>query len=924
MNNNSSNELVLVDGSGYIFRAYYALPPMFKSDGTPVNAVFGFSNMLLKLVEDIQREKGGFVSIAVIFDAARETFRNEIYPEYKANRNDPPEDLIPQFEIIKKVPQAFNLQSIELQGYEADDLIASYCVHATNQKKKVTIISADKDLMQLIRPDVAMIDPMKKTQVTEKTVMEKFGVLPNKVIDVQALAGDSSDNVPGVPGIGPKIAAQLINEYESLEKLLEHAGKIKQEKRRNSLIENKEMAIISKKLVTLREDVKLPRPIEALKFEPLNVDKLIEFLDSMEFNRIKTNVISKYGNKTIKDTGIVGEQKKNRFYIPPRKGVDRDKYILVNDKENLMNWIKTAKEKGSFSIDCETTSLHVVDSDLVGFSISFENSMACYIPIGHEHGNQLNLSDFTSIIGPVLRDKSILKIGQNIKFDILILKKIGLEVNNVDDTMLMSYVLRTGERGHSLNELSKDLLSHEPLKFQDITTINKKKVNFSAVDINSALLYAAEDADLTFRIWEILRIRLIENKLYNFYFYFERPLVNTICEMEFNGCKINTEELVKLSKKFAVQMTVLEDQIHNEAGEKFNIGSPKQLGEILFSKLKLPYSKKGKSGNYQTDVKILEKLKSEKFTIADKVLEWRQFFKLKNTYCEGLLARESKRTGRIHTSFGMASTLTGRLSSNDPNLQNIPIKTEAGREIRKAFISEDGSKIVSIDYSQIELRILAHVAQIKTLINAFVEGEDIHTVTAKEVFQVSAGHVSKELRRRAKIINFGIIYGISPYGLAAQLDIPNSEAKEFIVNYFKRYPGIKDYMDNTIQSCKNNGFVNTLFGRRIFIPFINDKLALRRNFAERSAINAPIQGGSADLIKLAMPRVLDFIKKNTLKSKILLQVHDELIFEVPDNEIDIIKKEVPVIMTTCHKPFLDIDVPLKAEFGIGKNWDDAH
>ncbi len=922
--NNVSDELVLIDGSGYIFRAYYALPPMFKSDGTPVNAVFGFSNMLLKLVEDIQEEKGGFVSIAVIFDASRETFRNKIYPQYKANRSDPPEDLIPQFQLIKKVPESFNLQSIELQGYEADDLIASYCVQAISQKKKVTIISADKDLMQLIRPNVTMIDPMKKSQVTEKTVLEKFGVLPNKVIDVQALAGDSSDNVPGIPGIGPKIAAQLINEYQSLEKLLENSEKIKQEKRRDSIIQNREMAIISKKLVTLREDINLPKSIDELKFQPLNVEKLIKFCESMEFNRIKTTVISRYGLKSIIKSDDVNEKKKNGLYIPLRKKIDRDNYILISDKDNLSNWVKIAREKGSFSIDCETNSLHVIDSSIVGFSMSFEDSKSCYIPISHSQGNQINIKDFVLIMEPILKDSSILKIGQNIKFDILILKKIGLEVNNFDDTMLMSYVLRTGERGHSLNELSKDFLLHEPLKFEDITTVNKKKLTFDQVDINSALTYAAEDADLTFRLWEILRIKLIENKLYDFYFYFERPLIKTICEMEFNGCRIDNIELLKLSQKFSGQMKVLENEIHKEAGEKFNVGSPKQLGEVLFSKLNLPHSKKGKSGNYQTDVKILEKLKSEKFLIAEKILEWRQFSKLKNTYCEGLLARQSNKTGRIHTSFGMASTLTGRLSSNDPNLQNIPIKSNAGRQIRKAFISDNDSKIVSIDYSQIELRILAHVAKIDALINAFVKEEDIHTVTAKEVFQVTEEEVSTELRRRAKIINFGIIYGISPYGLAVQLDISNSEAKEFIVNYFKRYPGIKDYMESTIQNCKINGFVSTPFGRRIFIPFINDKLALRRNFAERSAINAPIQGGSADLIKLAMPKVLNFVKENKLKSKILLQVHDELIFEVPNCEVDIIKNEIPKIMTTCHEPYIKTDVPLKAEFGIGENWDDAH
>ncbi len=919
-------DLVLVDGSGYIFRAYYALPPMYKSDGTPVNAVFGFCNMLLKLIEDIQMEKGGEVSIAVIFDAARETFRNEIYSDYKANRSDPPEDLKPQFDLIKKVPEAFNLQSIELLGFEADDLIASYSNEASKLGRKVTIISADKDLMQLLTKEVSIIDPMKKKEITKETVMEKFGVLPDKVIDVQALAGDSSDNVPGVPGIGPKIASQLINEYGSVEELIKKVDSIKQEKRRNSIIDNKDLAIISKKLVTLKQDVPLPLDIEKLEFKPLDVNKLLNFLDEMEFNRIKASVISKYGNSSIKQ-----EQKKYdkndeyNFYLPLNEKINNENYDLIDNENSLIEWIEIVKDYGLVAVDCETNSLNAVDADIVGFSMSIENGKSCYVPLGHKNcTKQINLDRFKQIIKPILNDHSILKIGQNIKFDLIVLGKLGLELNNIDDTMLMSYVLRTGKRGHGLDELSLDLLSYETQKYDEVTTIEKKKISFEDVEVHSALNYAAEDADVTFRLYQLLKIELIKNKLYDFYFYVERPLIKIIAEMETNGCKIDNDALVKLSSQFSEKIKQIEKQIFDDAGEKFNVGSPKQLGEILFSKLKLPYSKKGKSGNFQTDVKVLEKLKSEKFDIARKILDWRQFSKLKNTYCEGLLSRESKKTGRIHTSYGMSSTLTGRLSSNDPNLQNIPIKNEEGRQIRKSFIAPKGFKIVSIDYSQIELRILAHVAKIESLIDAFRENQDIHNVTAKNIFQISENSLTSDHRRKAKTINFGIIYGISPYGLASQLDISNSEAKSFIDQYFLRYPGIKDYMKRTIQICRETGSVFTPFGRRIFIPFINDKIATRRNFAERSAINAPIQGGAADMIKLAMPKVSKFLKENSLDTKMLLQVHDELVFEVPEKEIDFIENEVPKIMTNAHELILKLNVPLKAEVGIGKNWDDAH
>ena len=927
--NTRNEELVLVDGSGYIFRAYYALPPMFRSDGLPVNAVFGFTNMLLKLIEDIQMEKGGNVAIAVIFDAARKTFRNEIYHNYKANRSEPPDDLRPQFDIIKKVPEAFNLESIESIGYEADDLIASYSKVANSEGKKVTIISSDKDLMQLLKDGVSMIDPLKKKEITIENVREKFGVGPDKVVEVQALAGDSSDNIPGVPGIGPKTASLLINEFKNIENLVVNVEKISQKKRRESIIENKNLLMISKKLVTLKNDVKLPRSISDLNFKPLKVEKLINFLDEMEFNRIKTSIISKYGSaksgENINQNSKELSEKENELFTPSRNEIDKSKYELIQDKDQLGKWIDEVVNAGAVAIDCETTSLNAVEAEIVGFSMSLENSRACYVPLNHsEEGKQILIDDFISQTKEFLEDESVLKVGQNLKYDFIILKQLGINVRNMDDTMLMSYVLRTGQRGHGLNELSLDFLSHEAIKYSEITTVNKKKISFADVPIENARVYAAEDADLTFRLWEILKIQLIKNNLYHFYFYIEKPLIEVISKMEISGFKIDNTKLSKLSFEFSKKIVLIEEKIYKLSKEKFNIGSPKQLGEILFDKLKLPYSKKGKSGNYQTDVKILEKLKADNFEIASFILDWRHLSKLRSTYCEGLLSRKNNKTNRIHTSFGMASTLTGRLSSNDPNLQNIPIKTSEGREIRKVFVSNQNYKIISIDYSQIELRILAHVANIKTLITAFKTDSDIHRVTAMEVFKVTADNVTEELRRKAKIINFGIIYGISAYGLAIQLEIPNSEAKMYMDNYFTKYPGIKDYMKSTIESCRTKGYVKTPFGRRIFIPFINDKIVTRRNFAERSAINAPIQGGAADLIKLAMPKVQRFIENEQLKTRILLQVHDELLFESPKNEVDFIKEKIPVIMTTCHEKIIDLNVPIKVDVGIGTSWDEAH
>ena len=932
---NDFEKLVLVDGSGYIFRAYYALPSMTRSDGTPVNAVFGFSNMLLKLLEDLQRDSGGKVAVAVIFDAARKTFRNEIYNDYKANRSEAPEDLIPQFNIIKKIPTILNLPSIESQGFEADDLIASYCKKAIEKSINVTIISSDKDLMQLLRKNVSMFDPIKKKEITNEDVFKKFGVKSDKVIDVQALAGDTSDNIPGIPGIGVKTAALLINEYDNLDNLLKNCLDIKQTKRRESIFENKDLALISRKLVTLKDDVPLPVEIDNLSFKPLEVMKLIDFLDEMEFTRIKSLVLSKYGNekirkkiekKTLPKTETFAKKK---LVFSSGGKINKEKYELIQKRDILKNWVTKISEFGLVAIDCETDNLSPMIANIVGFSMSISDSRACYIPINHKtldktDIDQISLNDFISSIKPLMEDDSVLKIGQNIKYDLIILKRLGIKVNNIDDTMLMSYVLSSGKNGHGLDELSEIFCNHKTILFSEVTKIGKTKVSFDYVNLNSALYYAAEDADLTFRIWEILKIRLQEDELYSFYFFIEKALINVILNMEIRGIKIDTRILENLSNEFEDKINKIEKLIFKRSEEEFNIGSPKQLGDILFNKLKLPFGKKGKSGNFQTDVSILEKLKSEKFLIAQDILEWRQFNKLKTTYCEGLISRMNKHTRRIHTSYGMASTITGRLSSNDPNLQNIPIKNIEGREIRKAFIAEDGYKIVSIDYSQIELRLLAHVADIKVLKNSFKNNEDIHSITAMQVFQVNEDELSSELRRRAKTINFGIIYGISAYGLANQLDISNSQAKEYINKYFQQYPGIKEYMNLTIEFCRRNRFVMTPFGRRIFIPFINDKMAVRRNFGERSAINAPIQGGAADLIKKAMIKVSDFIFEKKLRTRMLLQVHDELIFEVPIDELKYVPKKIANIMEKAHGPSINFSVPLKADLGYGRSWSDAH
>ena len=926
----SIKELVLVDGSGFIFRAYYALPPMTRSDGTPVNAVFGFCNMLLKLLEKVQMEKGGEVAVAVIFDAARKTFRNEIYSEYKANRSDPPEDLIPQFKIIKDVPESFNLKSIQVLGFEADDLIASYAKIAQEKNIKITIVSSDKDLMQLLNENILMLDPMKNIEIRDKHVFEKFGVYPKQVIDVQSLAGDSSDNVPGVPGIGIKTAALLINEYGSLENLLENCEKIKQNKRRESISNNKDLAIISKKLVTLKDDVQLPIPIEDLSFQPLDKVKLINFLEDMEFSRIKSQVIAKFGDISSREIQNKKEEKKlgSGIIDAEESQVQMEKYELVCDESQLQTWINRAYEIGRVAIDTETDSLSATEAKIVGLSMSFENSEACYVPINHvnkdNNFSQIGIDSFVKIIKPLMEDNSILKIGQNIKYDYIILNNLGIKINNMDDTMLMSYVLFAGKHKHGLDDLSRIYLNHNVISFTSLTKIGRERKKFEEIDINDAKKYASEDSDVTHRLWSKFKKELIKQKLYSFYFYIERPLINVIAEMEIIGIKVDFNVLKTLAEKFETELNLIEKKIFSISNQTFNIASPKQLGDVLFNELKLPFGKKGKSGNYQTDVNILEKLKTEKIPIASYLLNWRQLQKLITTYCEGLISRKNNITARVHTSFGMASTLTGRLSSNDPNLQNLPIKTPEGKAIRGAFIANTGFKIVSIDYSQIELRILAEVANIEILRQGFEKGLDVHSITAKEVFQIEDHEISEDLRRKAKTINFGIIYGISAFGLATQLDISNSEAKEYIEKYFKQYPGIKEYMEKTIYSCRQDGFVETLFGRKIFIPYINDKSAIRRNFAERSAINAPIQGGAADMIKRSMHKVFNYLNYGKFKTKMLLQVHDELIFEVPEDEVDLVPQEIALLMEKAFDPSIEFKVPLKADIGIGKSWSESH
>ncbi len=915
-----TDHFYLIDGSGYIFRAYYALPPLSrKSDGLPTGAVSGFCSMLFKLLEDARSDdsKNKPTHFAVIFDSARKNFRNEIYKDYKANRAEAPDDLAPQFEYIRKSVKAFNLPSIELLNYEADDLIATYAKKITESGATVTVISSDKDLMQLVSNKVRLFDPMKNKVVGEKEVIEKFGVKPDQVIDVQSLAGDSSDNVPGVPGIGIKTAAELINKYKTLENLLNKASEIPQNKRRETLLSNKDKALISKQLVTLKDDVPLKNDPNDFIIKDIKKDKLYNFLREMEFNRLLSQAISFYGDPVSADFNEKKLIKKNNK-------INTKTYKTILKEEELDGLIRKLNEKSIIAIDTETTSLNPQEADLVGISVCHEINEAFYIPVGHKEKTQLEKDLVIRKLKPILEDPSIKKVGQNIKYDFIIFKNHGIELTSVEDTMLLSYTLDAGNNRHNMDTLSELHLGHKTISYKDVVGTGKKQLNFSEVDLKSATKYAAEDADITFRLYEILSERVAGEKLERIYDEFEKPMIKILSKLETSGIKVDDAYLKKLSKKFEDRLITIEKEIFKISGKKFNIGSPKQLGEIIYNDLKIAKLKKTKKGSLATSAKILEDLASTGHKFPNLVLEWRQVSKLKSTYTDALQDHISKRTNRVHTSFLLAATNTGRLASSDPNLQNIPIKTLDGKEIRKAFIADKNNLLISADYNQIEMRILADIADVKELKRAFKNNQDIHSLTASQVFDVPITKVTEDIRRKAKAINFGIIYGITQYGLAKQISVSNEEALNFINSYFKKFPEIKDYMNTTIKTCRKQGFVTNIFGRRIHLRGINDKNFSVRAFQERAAINAPIQGSAADIIRLAMIQI-DKILEDKKKAKMLLQIHDELIFECLKKDESEVKKLVEAaMMSVSSSDHHKFSIPLKVSINSGNNWGEAH
>ncbi len=917
-----TDHFYLIDGSGYIFRAYYALPPLTrKSDGMPVGAVSGFCNMLFKLLEDSKSNENSEkpTHFAVIFDSARKNFRNEIYPEYKGNRSDAPDDLIPQFDYIRKSVLAFNLPSIELINYEADDLIATYVDQILSKEAKVTIVSSDKDLMQLYKKNVRIYDPMKNKFIDEEDVNKKFGVKPEKVVDVQALAGDSTDNVPGVPGIGVKTAAELINEYDNLENLLKNAKKIKQNKRRETLIENKDKAIISKKLVVLKNEVPVKNSIDEFELKQIDKKKLYNFLREMEFNRLLSSAISKYGESEF-------ENKESDISKKDFSKISNKNYQIIKSEDELKSWLKNAEEIGEFAIDTETNSLDPHQASLVGISISSSIGKAFYIPLNHLKGKNFGEKKVLSILKPYLEDKSIKKIGQNIKFDYIIFYHRGIDINCMEDTMLMSYVLDAGKNRHNMDTLSEIHLGHKTIKFKDLVGTGKKQINFSEVDLDEAKNYASEDADITYRLYKIFLKSLKTENLINIYEIFEKPLIKILAHMEINGIRLDKNFLKKLSLKFSNKIEKFENKIYKISNKKFNIGSTKQLGEIMYNELKISSLKKTKKGSFATRAAVLEDLAFKGHELPKLVLDWRQTSKLKNTYSDSLPEHLNSKTNRVHTSFLLAATSTGRLASSNPNLQNIPIKTDDGRDIRKAFISEKDKKLISADYNQIEMRILADLADVKELKKAFLNNEDIHSLTASQVFGVDVKKVNSEMRRKAKVINFGIIYGISQYGLAKQIGVSNIEAEEFLNSYFIKFPEIKEYMNATINYCRKSGYVQNIFGRKTHIVGINDKNFNVRNFQERAAINAPIQGSASEIMRLAMIRLnneINLVKKKNLK--ILLQIHDELIFETSDNDLKQSSKLISdTMMSVKNSELHSFSIPLLVDINSGNNWGELH
>ena len=979
---NDNDHIFLVDGSGYIFRAYHALPPLTrKSDGLPVGAVSGFCNMIWKLLSQARDTSVGVTPthLAVIFDHSAQTFRKDLYADYKANRSAPPEDLVPQFGLIRDATRAFSLPCVELAGYEADDLIATYARLAEENGAETTIISSDKDLMQLLTDRVSMYDTMKDRQIRAPEVIEKWGVGPEKMIDLQALTGDSTDNIPGIPGIGPKTAAQLLDTFGDLDTLLQRAGEIKQNKRRENIIEYADQALLSRQLVTLKTDTPVTEDLDSFKLEPQDGPRLIAFLKAMEFSTLTRRV----AEATDTDVAAVepayvdvewGEQARGpeldpaagTAHVPGARAgeawtprdlvekriaaavdskIDQQSYLCLRDADALDAFIGEARATGVVAFDTETNSLDAMQADLVGFSLAYQPQdassladgpvRAAYVPLAHKAGQddllggglaegQMPIDDALSRLKALLEDPSVLKVAQNLKYDWLVMKRYGIEVQGFDDTMLISYALDAGLGGQGMDALSERWLGHKPISYKEVAGSGKSAVTFDFVEIDKATAYAAEDADVTLRLWQVLKPRLAADGLASVYERLERPMVPVLARMETRGIRVDRQILSRLSGEFAQGAAALEDEIQEMAGERFNVGSPKQLGDILFGKMALPGGTKTKTGQWSTSAQVLEDLAAEGHALPRKIVEWRQLTKLKSTYTDALPGYVNPQTHRVHTSYALAATTTGRLSSSDPNLQNIPIRTAEGRQIRTAFISDKGNRLVSADYSQIELRVLAHVADIDALKQAFADGVDIHAMTASEMFGVPVKDMPPEVRRRAKAINFGIIYGISAFGLANQLAIPRSEAGEYIKTYFQRFPGIKDYMDSTKAFARENGYVETIFGRRAHYPDIRSSNPQVRSFNERAAINAPIQGSAADIIRRAMIKMDPALAQAGLAARMLLQVHDELVFEVPEAEVEATVALVADVMQEAAMPAVAMTVPLQVDARAADNWDEAH
>ncbi len=918
-----TDHFYLIDGSGYIFRAYYALPPLSrKSDGLPTGAVSGFCSMLFKLLEDSKSDQNlqKPTHFAVIFDSARKTFRNDIYSDYKANRSEAPDDLAPQFEYIRKSVLAFNLPSVDLPNYEADDLIATYVDQILKKGARVTIVSSDKDLMQLYQKNVRIFDPMKNKFITEEDVFKKFGVDASKVIDVQSLAGDSSDNVPGVPGIGVKTAAELINKYGTLEKLLKSAHEIKQNKRRETLLENKDKALISKKLVTLDHKSPIKRELSEFELKSIDKDKLYKFLREMEFNRLLSSAISAYGESVLSSSSPEIKS------IEKQSPINNKNYHLISNPDEIDEWVKEAEELGEVAVDTETNSLDPHQAELVGISLSPKIGKACYIPIGHKSSKCIKKDIVIKKLKKLLEDPSVKKIGQNIKFDFIVFFKHGITLSAMEDTMLMSYVLDAGKNRHNMDTLSELHLGHKTISFKEMVGTGKKEINFSEVEVDKAKVYAAEDADITFRLYKKFLKNLKSEKLINIYEIFEKPLIKILAFMEIEGVEIDSKFLQSLSKKFEKKILKLEKDIFKISKKEFNIGSPKQLGEIIYNDLKIAGLKRTKKGGFATSASVLEDLAFKGNKFPKLILDWRQLSKLKNTYSDALPEHVNPITKRVHTSFLLAATTTGRLASSDPNLQNIPIKSDDGKDIRKAFKAKKDHLLISADYNQIEMRILADLADVKELKKAFKNDEDIHSLTASQIFNIDIKKVNQDHRRKAKAINFGIIYGISQYGLAKQINVTNYEAEEFLNSYFGKFPEIKVYMDNTIKFCRKSGYVNNIFGRRSHFSGINDKNFNVRNFQERAAINAPIQGSASEIMRLAMIRLDKKLSENKIsKPKMLLQIHDELIFEVPKKDEKLMTKIIKNEMTSvAQSDFHSFSTPLTVDVNVGDNWGMLH